>query len=234
CCTTGQLQHLVLVATRRRQRRGGSFSGSCGDPGQGNRRRAGVHRRILRQELDDRLDEANPAAIARLFRSTLAEGGRFSRRFAASQQSPLRGSPVSFPMIKLESVSKYYKEFPAVTDLSMEIGRGEVFGFIGPNGAGKTTTIKMLATLMLPSAGTITIDGLDVERNPEEVRRLIGYMRDSFGVYDDLLAWEYLDYFAALYRPPPADRKRAINDVLELTDLGVKRNAQVMSLSRGM
>ncbi|HMG34722.1 MAG TPA: ABC transporter ATP-binding protein [Blastocatellia bacterium] len=137
-------------------------------------------------------------------------------------------------MIKLESVSKYYKEFPAVTDLSMEIGRGEVFGFIGPNGAGKTTTIKMLATLMLPSAGTITIDGLDVERNPEEVRRLIGYMPDSFGVYDDLLVWEYLDYFAALYRLAPADRKRAINDVLELTDLGVKRNAQVMSLSRGM
>src|SRR5215470_7578606 len=137
-------------------------------------------------------------------------------------------------MIKLDAVSKQYKQFPAVTDLTMEIGKGEVFGFIGPNGAGKTTTIKMLATLMLPTSGAISIGGFDVEKKPEDVRRLIGYMPDSFGVYEDLLVWEYLDYFAALYRLAHADRARAIKDVLELTDLGVKRNAQVMSLSRGM
>src|SRR5215475_10093673 len=137
-------------------------------------------------------------------------------------------------MIKLENVSKYYKNFPAVVDLNLEIGRGEVFGFIGPNGAGKTTTIKMLSTLMLPTEGALTVGGFDVIKQPHEVRRLIGYMPDSFGVYDDLLVWEYLDYFAALYKLAPADRTRAIKDVLELTDLGVKRNAQVMSLSRGM
>ena len=137
-------------------------------------------------------------------------------------------------MIKVENVSKYYKTFPAVNNLSLEIGRGEVFGFIGPNGAGKTTTIKMLATLMLPSEGTLSVGGFDAVRQPHEVRRIIGYMPDSFGVYEDLLAWEYLDYFAALYHLNPAQRKRAIDDVLELTDLTIKRDAQVMSLSRGM
>ena len=137
-------------------------------------------------------------------------------------------------MIKLENVSKYYKNFPAVVDLTLEIGRGEVFGFIGPNGAGKTTTIKMLSTLMLPTEGTLTIGGFDVITQPHEVRRLIGYMPDSFGVYDDLLVWEYLDYFAALYNLSSSSRKRSISDVLELTDLTVKRDSQVMSLSRGM
>ncbi|MEK6409903.1 MAG: ABC transporter ATP-binding protein [Acidobacteriota bacterium] len=137
-------------------------------------------------------------------------------------------------MIKLENVSKYYKTFPAVLDLSLEIGRGEVFGFIGPNGAGKTTTIKMLSSLMLPSEGKLSVGGFDVVNQPYDVRRIIGYMPDSFGVYDDLLVWEYLDYFATLYKLDPAGRKRAISDVLELTDLGVKRGSQVMSLSRGM
>lgn len=143
------------------------------------------------------------------------------------------GQPTS-SMIRLENVTKFYKEFPAVNQISFEIGRGEVFGFIGPNGAGKTTTIKMLSTLMLPSEGTIHIGGYDVVREPHEVRRVIGYMPDSFGVYEDLLVWEYLDYFASLYHVPPARRRQAISDVLELTDLTIKRNSQVMSLSRGM
>src|SRR5499427_1299852 len=137
-------------------------------------------------------------------------------------------------MIRLENVTKRYGQMAAVDNVSLDIARGEVFGFIGPNGAGKTTTIKMLATLMLPNTGKLTIGGFDVERQPVEVRRIIGYMPDSFGVYEDLLVWEYLDYFSALYRIDTTSRKRAINDVLELTDLTSKRDAQVMSLSRGM
>lgn len=140
----------------------------------------------------------------------------------------------STSMIKLENVSKYYRNVPAVLDVSFEIGRGEVFGFIGPNGAGKTTTIKLLSTLMLPTEGKLSVGGFDVVGQPREVRRIIGYMPDSFGVYDDLLVWEYLDYFATLYKLRASGRKRAINDVLELTDLGTKRTSQVMSLSRGM
>src|SRR5215510_474466 len=137
-------------------------------------------------------------------------------------------------MIEIVGVTKQYGRFTAVSDLNLRIGGGEVFGFIGPNGAGKTTTMKMLATLMLPTVGQMTIGGYDVGQHPREVRRLIGYMPDSFGVYEDLLVWEYLDYFAALYQIERAGRRKAIDDVLELTDLGGKRDSQVMSLSRGM
>lgn len=149
------------------------------------------------------------------------------------EAAPKIGSIIE-PMIALEGVTKLYGRFAAVSELSLKIGGGEVFGFIGPNGAGKTTTMKMLATLMLPTVGRMTIQGYDVEQHPREVRRLIGYMPDSFGVYEDLLVWEYLDYFAALYEIERPGRRKAIDDVLELTDLGVKRDSQVMSLSRGM
>src|SRR5690242_21197648 len=86
-------------------------------------------------------------------------------------------------MIRLENVTKRYGQMAAVDNVTLDIARGEVFGFIGPNGAGKTTTIKMLATLMLPNQGTLTVGGYDVEREPMAVRRIIGYMPDSFGVY---------------------------------------------------
>src|SRR5215831_4115449 len=112
-------------------------------------------------------------------------------------------------MIVIDGLTKQYGRFTAVTDLNLKIGSGEVFGFIGPNGAGKTTTMKMLATLMLPTVGRMTIGGYDVEQHPREVRRLIGYMPDSFGVYEDLLVWEYLDYFAALYEIPRLARRKA-------------------------
>ena len=137
-------------------------------------------------------------------------------------------------MIKIDNVTKKFGSFTAVNGVSLNIGKGEVFGFIGPNGAGKTTTIRMLATLSLPSEGSLSVGGFDIVKEPREVRRIIGYMPDSFGVYEDLLVWEYLDYFAALYHVDPSRRKRTINDVLELTDLTIKYGSQVMSLSRGM
>ncbi len=137
-------------------------------------------------------------------------------------------------MIKIDNVTKKFGSFTAVNSVSLNIGKGEVFGFIGPNGAGKTTTIRMLATLSLPSEGSLSVGGFDIVKEPREVRRIIGYMPDSFGVYEDLLVWEYLDYFAALYHVDPSRRKRTINDVLELTDLTIKYGSQVMSLSRGM
>jgi ABC-2 type transport system ATP-binding protein len=137
-------------------------------------------------------------------------------------------------MIELEEVTKYYGKLKAVDSLSLKIAKGEIFGFIGPNGAGKTTTIKMLATLLLPTTGTIRIDGLNVEENPRAIRRLIGYMPDSFGVYPDLVVWEYLDFFAAAYQMPHNRRASLIDDVLELTDLTVKKYDLVETLSRGM
>lgn len=137
-------------------------------------------------------------------------------------------------MIEIVGLTKTYKDLVAVRDLNLKIEAGEVFGFIGPNGAGKTTTIKTLATLLEPSSGTVHVDGLDVLANPLEVRKIIGYMPDFFGVYDDVKVWEYLDFFAAAYKIPANKRKNIIDDVLELTDLTEKREAYVEGLSRGM
>jgi ABC-2 type transport system ATP-binding protein len=129
---------------------------------------------------------------------------------------------------------EYSNHLVAVKDLSLHLERGDIFGFIGPNGAGKTTTIKMLATLLRPTSGRAMIDGVDVTREPERVRGIIGYMPDNFGVYDDIKVWEYLDFFAAAYKIPRDKRPRIIDDVLELTDLTVKKDSYVEELSRGM
>jgi ABC-2 type transport system ATP-binding protein len=137
-------------------------------------------------------------------------------------------------MIEIHNLTKRYRDLTAVKDLNLAIEKGDVFGFIGPNGAGKTTTIKTLATLLEPTSGQAFVDGIDVVRNPLEVRRVIGYMPDFFGVYDDVKVWEYLDFFAAAYKIPSNKRKGIIDDVLELTDLTGKKEAYVESLSRGM
>ena len=138
-------------------------------------------------------------------------------------------------MVDLQHLRKEYSNnLVAVKDLSLHLDRGDIFGFIGPNGAGKTTTIKMLATLLRPTSGRAYIDGVDVTREPEKVRGIIGYMPDNFGVYDDIKVWEYLDFFAAAYKIPREKRPRIIDDVLELTDLTVKKDSYVEELSRGM
>jgi len=137
-------------------------------------------------------------------------------------------------ILEIRGLSKQFKTVTAVWNLNLSLDQGDIFGFIGPNGAGKTTTIKMLATLLKPTAGTAFIDGYDVTRQQEEVRALIGYMPDFFGVYDDIKVWEYLDFFAAAYRLDRSKRPQIIEDVLALTDLGGKRDSYVEQLSRGM
>jgi ABC-2 type transport system ATP-binding protein len=121
-----------------------------------------------------------------------------------------------------------------VDNLSLALGPGEIFGFIGPNGAGKTTTIKILATLLEPTTGTAFVDGINVVENPDAVRARIGYMPDTFGVYDEFKVWEYLDFFAAAYKVPKGDRPGLIDLVLDLTNLSNKKDAYVEGLSRGM
>ena len=137
-------------------------------------------------------------------------------------------------MIEIQHLRKEYKDLVAVKDLTLELEQGDIFGFIGPNGAGKTTTIKMLATLLIPTAGTALVNGIDVVRYPEQIRSIVGYMPDFFGVYDDIKVWEYLDFFAAAYRIARDKRPQIIDDVLALTDLTVKKDSYVESLSRGM
>jgi len=134
----------------------------------------------------------------------------------------------------VRNLSRRFGGLQAVNDLSFKVGEGETVALIGPNGAGKTTTIKMLATLITPTAGTAVIDGFDVQKQPEQIRAIVGYMPDFFGVYDDFKVWEYLDFFASAYRIPRHRRPQIIDDVLGLTDLTVKKDSYVESLSRGM
>lgn len=137
-------------------------------------------------------------------------------------------------MLEVKNLRKEYGGLTAVRGISFSLQPGDIFGFIGSNGAGKTTTIRMIATLLEPTSGTALLNGADVRRDPMAVRRMIGYMPDFFGLYDDVKVWEYLDFFAAIYQVPPRDRPKIIDNVLELTDLTVKKHAFVQSLSRGM
>ena len=136
--------------------------------------------------------------------------------------------------LRTRGLVKRYGRTLAVAGVDLEIAPGEIFGLVGPNGAGKTTTIRMLATLLPPSAGEAEICGYDIARQPDSVRRVIGYMPDTFGVYDDMRVWEYLDFFAAAYGLRPAARRRRVADLLELVDLSHKRDIDVVGLSRGM
>lgn len=137
-------------------------------------------------------------------------------------------------IIEINGLTKRYGDFAALDHLDLQIEEGAVFGFIGPNGAGKTTTMRILTTLLKPTEGSASIGGYSVATHPNEVRRLIGYMPDFFGVYDDMKVWEYLDFFAACYDIPESMRKGMIGDLLDLVDLGHKRDEMVESLSRGM
>ncbi|MEZ6193599.1 MAG: ABC transporter ATP-binding protein [Phycisphaerales bacterium] len=139
------------------------------------------------------------------------------------------------PMIQTINLTKRYGNLMALSNLNLEIEQGDCFGFIGPNGAGKTTSIKILATLLKPTWGEARIDGLSVGPvNARQVRSVIGYVPDYFGSYEDMVVQEYLEFFAATYNIHGDKRKQVIGDVLDLTDLAYKVDAEVNSLSRGM
>jgi ABC-2 type transport system ATP-binding protein len=137
-------------------------------------------------------------------------------------------------MIELIDFGKDYGDFTAVENLNLKIDAGEMFGFIGPNGAGKSTTIRFLATLLKATHGEGIVNGHSVTQQPMAVRQSVGYMPDNFGVYDGMKVWEFLDFFAVAYRISRSQRKKIIQDVLELLDLAHKRDDFVNGLSRGM
>ena len=137
-------------------------------------------------------------------------------------------------MLAIKNLNKRYGKFPAVSDLNLEVAEGEIFGFVGPNGAGKTTTMKIICGLLRATSGEITLDGVDIIQNSRRMKEKIGYMPDFFGVYDDLKVSEYLEFYASIYNIKGQERKRITDDLLELVDLGSKREAYVDSLSRGM
>ena len=137
-------------------------------------------------------------------------------------------------MIAVESLHKSYGEMVALDEVTFNVPKGEIFGFVGPNGAGKTTTIRILATLSAADSGEATIGGIPVHEAPADVRNLIGYMPDFFGVYDRLTSAEYLEFYAACHGVPRRKRAAVARELLELVDLSDRRDAQVDTLSRGM
>lgn len=136
--------------------------------------------------------------------------------------------------IETHGLTRRFGKVVAVDDLNLQVPAGALYGLIGPNGAGKTTTLRMLAGLLEPSEGEIQLNGQTVNSDWRELHRQIGYMPDFFGVYEDMLVWEYLDFFARCYDLPASRRKPVIDDLLELVDLKGKREAYVQTLSRGM
>ena len=137
-------------------------------------------------------------------------------------------------IIEIRELSKKFAKRLAVDRVNLTVESGEIFGLVGPNGAGKTTTMRMLVTLLQPDHGEILVGGYSVGKAPREVRRLIGFMPDSFGVYGDMTVQEYLDFFGACYQIPPAQRLSLINDLLELVDITHRRDDMVDTLSRGL
>ncbi len=138
------------------------------------------------------------------------------------------------PIIEIKELSKHFGKRFAVNNISFSVERGEIFGLVGPNGAGKTTTMRMMVTLLQPDKGEIFVGGHSIRKHPNEVRRIIGFMPDSFGVYGDMTVQEYLDFFGACYKVPPNQRARLIVDLLELVDLGHRRDDMVDTLSTGL
>lgn len=141
---------------------------------------------------------------------------------------------MSVPVIETRGLVKRYGDELAVAGVDLVVGPGEIYGLVGPNGAGKTTTMKILATLLAPTAGEAYVTGIPVGADPIEVRRRIGYMPDFYGVYDDLRVWEYLDFFGRCYGVPANRRAPMIAELLEIVGLADRRDAYVESLSRGM
>src|SRR6188474_3088457 len=136
-------------------------------------------------------------------------------------------------MIETRDLTKKYGDLYAIKSIDLNLNRGDLFGFIGPNGAGKTTTMRILATLLNPSSGEAYVCGQSIYTQAKEIRRLVGYMPDFFGVYDDMKVIEYLEFFAAAYRIRGPRRREVCNEKLELVDLDFKRDAYANTLSRG-
>ena len=136
-------------------------------------------------------------------------------------------------MIKTVDLTKKYGDAYAIKSIDLNLNAGDLFGFIGPNGAGKTTTMRIIATLLEPTWGEAYVCDHSVHTAPKEIRRLVGYMPDFFGVYEDMTVVEYLEFFAASYRINGNARRQRVNEMLEVVDLDFKRDAFANTLSRG-
>src|SRR4051794_35240872 len=141
--------------------------------------------------------------------------------------------PQSDAAVQMEGLVKRFGDFIAVDHVSLEIAKGEIFGFLGPNGAGKSTTIRILCGLLTPTSGKASVNGLDVAKQPEKIRRSIGYMSQKFSLYDDLTVEENIDFFTGIYGVARERRAERKNYVLEMANLTERRAALTGTLSGG-
>ena len=135
--------------------------------------------------------------------------------------------------VEIRDLVKRFGAFVAVDHVSLEVPRGEIFGFLGPNGAGKSTTIRILCGLLSPTEGSASVGGFDVATQPEDIRRNIGYMSQKFSLYDDLTVDENIDFFSGIYGVPKARRAERKAYVLEMANLTERRTALTATLSGG-
>ncbi len=137
-------------------------------------------------------------------------------------------------VVETKNLTKRYGEFVALDSLTIRLEQRQILGFIGPNGAGKTTTIKILVGLSKPTEGSATVCGLDCTKDVAALKKVIGYMPDTFGAYDNMRVQEYLDFFGAAFKIPRKDRQKQIGEVMEIAGAGYMKDRYVESLSHGM
>lgn len=137
-------------------------------------------------------------------------------------------------MVRIEGLTKRYGDFKALDGLNLRIDPGELFGFVGPNGAGKTTTMRIISGLLKADSGSVQVAGVDARREPGKLKAKIGYMPDFFGVYDNLKALEYMEFFASIYGIEGREAKNLCMELMELVNLSDKADSYVDGLSRGM
>lgn len=138
------------------------------------------------------------------------------------------------PVIVLQDLTKIYGDFVALDKLSFTVRRGQILGFIGHNGAGKTTAIKIMVGLSKPTSGTATIAGIDCVKESHKIKRAVGFMPDTFGIYDNMRVREYLDFFGAAFSIGAKERKKRIDEVMETAGVTYMKDKYVESLSHGM
>ena len=199
----------VIGAGRHARHRGARRAHRAVGPVRAHGRRPGLRARE-RRALGQPGERAGPGEVRE------REAGRDRLPVPA----PDHGDRQVSAIVHTAGLVKRYDRTLAVAGLDLDVAEGEIFGLVGPNGAGKTTTLRILATLLVPDAGDAEIAGFSLRRNPNDVRRVLGFMPDSFGVYDDMKVWEYLDFFARCYGIPADRRRRMIGDLLDLVDLG--------------